>query len=57
MRICLTTLKTLKTMKIEKDAVKLADKIARGFMSFFGIVIFANALLMVGAQIINYLLR
>lgn len=44
-------------IKIEKDAIKLADKIARGFMSFFGIVIFANLLLMIGAQIINYLIR
>jgi len=44
-------------MKIEKDSIKLADKIARGFMSFFSIVIFANLLLMVSAQIVNYLLR
>lgn len=44
-------------MTIQKDAIKLAEKLGRGFMSFFGIVIFANLLLMVGAQIINYLLR
>jgi hypothetical protein len=44
-------------MKIQRDAIELADKLIRGFMSFFGIVIFANLLLMVGAQIVNYLLR
>lgn len=44
-------------MKIQKDAIELAEKLARGFMSFFGIVIFANLLLLVGAQIVNYLLR
>jgi hypothetical protein len=50
-------LTTAMKMKIEKDAVRLADKIARVFMSFFSIVIFANLLLMVGAQIVNYLLQ
>lgn len=44
-------------MKIQRDAIELAEKLAKGFMSFFGIVIFANLLLMIGAQIINYLLR
>jgi hypothetical protein len=44
-------------MKIQRDAIELVDKLIRGFMSFFGIVIFANLLLMVGAQIVNYLLR
>lgn len=44
-------------MKIQRDAIELADKLIRGFMSFFGIVIFANILLMIVAQIINYLLR
>ncbi len=44
-------------MKIQRDATELAEKLAKGFMSFFGIVIFANLLLMIGAQIINYLLR
>jgi hypothetical protein len=44
-------------MKIEKDLLKLLDKIAIGFMSFFGIVIFVNALLLVGAQIVNHLLK
>jgi nitrogen fixation protein FixH len=44
-------------MKIEKDAVRLFDKLLNGILSFFGIVIFANILLMIGAQIINYLIR
>jgi hypothetical protein len=44
-------------MKIEKDAVRLFDKIVNVFMSFGGIVIFANLILMLGAQIVNYLLR
>ena len=44
-------------MKIQRDAIELAEKLTKGFMSLFGIVIFANLLLMIGAQIINYLLR
>jgi len=44
-------------MKIEEDAIKFADKMVRVFMSFFSIVIFVNILLMIVAQIINYLLR
>jgi hypothetical protein len=44
-------------MKIQRDAIELVDKLIRVFMSFFGIVIFANILLMIVAQIINHLMR
>jgi hypothetical protein len=44
-------------MKIQEDAIRLFEKIVTGFMSFLGIVIFVNVLLMFGAQIINHLLK
>ena len=45
------------TMKIDRDAVLLAKKLARGFISFFGIVIFANVLIILAIRIIrNFIL-
>ena len=44
-------------MKIDRDAVLLARKLARGFISFFGIVIFANVLIILVVRIIrNFIL-
>jgi hypothetical protein len=40
-------------MKIDRDAVLLAKKLARGFISFFGIVIFANVLIILLVRIIR----
>lgn len=40
-------------MKIDRDAVLLARKLARGFISFFGIVIFANVLIILVVRIIR----
>jgi hypothetical protein len=40
-------------MKIDRDAVLLAMKLARGFISFFGIVIFANVLIILVVRIIR----
>ena len=44
-------------MKIDRDAIVLAKKLARGFISFFGIVIFANVLIILVVRIIrNFIL-
>ena len=44
-------------MKIDRDAVLLARKLALGFISFFGIVIFANVLIILVVRIIrNFIL-
>ena len=40
-------------MKIDRDAVLLAKKLARGFISFSGIVIFANVLIILLVRIIR----
>ena len=40
-------------MKIDRDAIVLAKKLARGFISFFGIVIFANVLIILLVRIIR----
>jgi hypothetical protein len=40
-------------MKIDRDAIVLAKKLSSGFISFFGIVIFANVLIILLVRIIR----
>lgn len=44
-------------MKIDRDAVLLAKKLVRGFISFSGMVIFVNVLILLAIKIIrNFIL-